>query len=94
MSVHKPGHRLSLQAERALIAKKLVSFAHSKNVVLDLLHDMYKRAPKTERFDADKSWNSLTHIADGYLGSYKWAPRINAVGANDKFLGAVRERCA
>jgi hypothetical protein len=46
---------------------KLASFERHKTVLLHNLRGIYERGPKTEPFDADKAWDSLTRIADEYL---------------------------
>jgi hypothetical protein len=67
MSVHKSGNRLSLQAERALIAKKLVLFSQHKRDLVDSLQNMYERGLKTRPFEYDKSWDDLTYVAESYF---------------------------
>jgi hypothetical protein len=98
MSVQKSRDRNSPKAAHVLIAAKLASFAQSKKVLLDSLRDMYERGPKNEPFDAEKSWNSLTHIARGYLwivqargNRIPFAVRVKRLQQLAQAIGRARE---
>jgi hypothetical protein len=58
---------VSRKAARAPIAGKLTSFAKHKKALLDNLRAMYERGLKSEPFDPDKSWCSLTQVAELYF---------------------------
>jgi hypothetical protein len=59
-------HEQSLRrtdAVKAAIKVRLVEFDHHKEALLTILRDAHSHGPKSEPFDADKSWSHLTGLA-------------------------------
>jgi hypothetical protein len=57
---------------KAEIDAGLAAFEQHKISLLDHLQKMYQRGPKSEPFDAEKSWQDLTSLA----GLYFWRARL------------------
>jgi hypothetical protein len=55
------------QAVNAAIEADLAAFDQHKNDLLNILRDVHERGPKSEPFDADKSWLNLTTLASVYV---------------------------
>jgi hypothetical protein len=53
---------------KAAIDAGLAAFEHHKVTLLEHLQNVYQRGPKSEPFDAEKSWQDLTCLAGLYFG--------------------------
>jgi hypothetical protein len=75
MNINKPRRKntlwhMEVQAREeayAPVAADLSAFNQYKKTLLDRLHSAYERGPKSEPFDAEKSWLDLTVVAKLYL---------------------------
>jgi hypothetical protein len=66
MNVNKPTRNTiwSVEVERlAPFAAELAAFSAHKQTLLDNLHKVHERCPKSEPFDEDESWRALTRAA-------------------------------
>jgi hypothetical protein len=63
---------LRTKAVTEAIEAGLTKFETHKEALLANLHDAYQHGPKSEPFDADKSWRDLTHLA----GTYFWEASV------------------
>jgi hypothetical protein len=55
------------EAIKAAIAPSLTAFERHKEELLDILRNADKRGPKSEPFDAENAWSSLTSLAESYF---------------------------
>jgi hypothetical protein len=60
------------EAVKAAIGTSLTAFEKHKEALLGMLRDLHERGPKSEPFDADKTWHDLTLLAAIYF----WRGRV------------------
>jgi hypothetical protein len=97
MRVHKPKSRdtiwriefVSPQAPQASIAAKLTSFAAHKTELLGILRATYQRGTMTKSFNANKSWEELTRIAEFYFKEAEFRQKAVPVARRIKRLRQI-----
>ena len=62
-----PARNAGAEAVKASIDEGLKAFERHKKELLNVLSNAYERGPKSEPFDADKTWRHLTSVGSHYF---------------------------
>jgi hypothetical protein len=97
LEVYEAASNGRTDAVKARIEVSLTAFDRHQEALLTILHNDYERGPRTESFDANRSWRGLISLASTYLweggGTKKLMPAAKQVARLrelEKIFGKAR----